>query len=89
MGNIEYKYKVLDLFAGAGGLSLGFTQTGRFAITVAVENNKNAQSTFLQSASSLLRLDMKASFDISVSLTTCLSLFRSTNNCWRGKPRSI
>ena len=25
-------YSVIDLFAGAGGLSLGFTQTGRFLI---------------------------------------------------------
>lgn len=39
-------YRVLDLFAGAGGLSLGFSQTGRFKIAVAVENNKNAQLTY-------------------------------------------
>ena len=39
-------YSVIDLFAGAGGLSLGFTQTGRFSITVAAENNKNAQNTY-------------------------------------------
>ena len=40
------KHRVLDLFAGAGGLSLGFTQTGRFDIRVAVENNQDAQRTF-------------------------------------------
>ena len=39
-------YSVVDLFAGAGGLSLGFVQTGRFSITVAAENNKNAQNTY-------------------------------------------
>lgn len=39
-------YSVIDLFAGAGGLSLGFTQTGRFSITMAAENNKNAQNTY-------------------------------------------
>ena len=32
-------YKVIDLFAGAGGLSLGFMQTGKFEIVAAAENN--------------------------------------------------
>lgn len=41
-------YKLLDLFAGAGGLSLGFLQTERFVIMVAAENNKNAQETYLR-----------------------------------------
>lgn len=40
------KYSVLDLFAGAGGLSLGFVQTGRFSIAAAAENNRNAQNTY-------------------------------------------
>lgn len=40
------RYKVLDIFAGAGGLSLGFLQTGRFEITAAFENNKAAQETY-------------------------------------------
>lgn len=40
------KYKVMDLFAGAGGLSNGFEQTKQFEISVAVENNKYAQETF-------------------------------------------
>lgn len=39
-------YKVLDLFAGAGGLSLGFSQTGEFRIAVAVENNPDSQRTY-------------------------------------------
>jgi DNA (cytosine-5)-methyltransferase 1 len=39
-------FKVVDLFAGAGGLSLGFMQTGEFEIVTAVENNKWAQSTY-------------------------------------------
>lgn len=39
-------YKVVDLFAGAGGLSLGFLNTGKFEIKVAIENNKNAQKTY-------------------------------------------
>ena len=33
--------KILDLFAGAGGLSLGFEKTGQFEVAAIVENNKN------------------------------------------------
>lgn len=39
-------YRVVDLFAGAGGLSLGFTQTGKYAIAAAFEINTNAQNTY-------------------------------------------
>ncbi|MEF9984594.1 MAG: DNA (cytosine-5-)-methyltransferase, partial [Oscillospiraceae bacterium] len=42
----QKKYTVVDLFAGAGGLSYGFTQTGRFQIIAAAENNRNAQLTY-------------------------------------------
>ncbi|MEQ8154931.1 MAG: DNA cytosine methyltransferase [Clostridiaceae bacterium] len=40
------KYKTIDLFAGAGGLSYGFLETGKFDIKVAVEYNKHAQETY-------------------------------------------
>ncbi|QVY62608.1 DNA cytosine methyltransferase [Cytobacillus gottheilii] len=40
------KLKVMDLFAGAGGLSSGFEQTGRFEVKVAVEINENARKTY-------------------------------------------
>lgn len=40
------KYKLVDLFAGAGGLSYGFLQTGKFRIEMAVEINKSAQETY-------------------------------------------
>lgn len=40
------QYKVVDLFAGAGGLSLGFAQTGRFSIVAAAENNPDARKTY-------------------------------------------
>ena len=43
-----HKYKVVDLFSGAGGLSLGFSQTGRFSIVAAAENNPNARKTYLR-----------------------------------------
>ena len=40
------KFKTIDLFAGAGGLSLGFIQTGRFDVKVAFENNPAMQQTY-------------------------------------------
>jgi DNA (cytosine-5)-methyltransferase 1 len=41
-------YRTLDLFAGAGGLSLGFEMTGQFKTVAIVENNTNAARTFLK-----------------------------------------
>jgi DNA (cytosine-5)-methyltransferase 1 len=49
-------YRVLDLFAGAGGMSLGFMQTGRFEVGVAVEKNENAQATYMQNHSDTIML---------------------------------
>ena len=40
--------KTIDLFAGAGGLSLGFLQTGEFEIMAAAEINQNARETYKQ-----------------------------------------
>ncbi|WP_281868560.1 DNA cytosine methyltransferase [Brevibacillus parabrevis] len=42
------KLTTVDLFAGAGGLSHGFEQTGRFDVKVAVEINKYARETYLK-----------------------------------------
>jgi len=39
-------YNIVDLFAGAGGLSYGFIQTGRFKVKAAFENNYDAQRTY-------------------------------------------
>lgn len=39
-------YKVVDLFAGAGGLSLGFAQTKKYDIKVAFENSPYMQETY-------------------------------------------
>lgn len=58
-------YKVVDLFAGAGGLSLGFEETGEFEVAAFVENNKNATKTYLENNknskhySDILKLDFK------------------------------
>jgi len=40
------KYKTIDLFAGAGGLSYGFLQTGKFELVAAAEINENAWATY-------------------------------------------
>lgn len=42
----KQKLKTIDIFAGAGGLSNGFIQTGAFDIKVAIEINKNARATY-------------------------------------------
>lgn len=39
-------YTVIDLFAGAGGISLGFQSTKQFKVIGVVENNKNALDTY-------------------------------------------
>ncbi|MCX8504841.1 MAG: DNA cytosine methyltransferase [Beijerinckiaceae bacterium] len=43
---LNKKYKVLDLFCGAGGLSLGLSMTGRFKTVAAVDFWKPACDTF-------------------------------------------
>jgi len=40
------KYSIVDLFAGAGGLSYGFLQTKRFTVKAAFEIDKNARDTY-------------------------------------------
>ncbi|MEQ0274332.1 DNA cytosine methyltransferase [Klebsiella sp. CN_Kp100] len=43
---LKSKYSIVDLFAGAGGLSYGFLQTERFSIKAAFELNPNARQTY-------------------------------------------
>jgi len=45
---MDQNYNVLDLFAGAGGLSNGFEQTGRFSVIGAIEINEAAQKTYIK-----------------------------------------
>lgn len=39
-------YSVIDLFAGCGGMTLGFHQTGHFETKLAVESNTDAAETY-------------------------------------------
>lgn len=39
-------FTVVDLFAGAGGLSYGFERTGKFRVIAAAEKNPNARKTY-------------------------------------------
>ena len=50
-------YRVLDLFAGAGGLSLGFEQTKKFEVIVAIEKNPSAKLTYKENHPNIEMLD--------------------------------
>lgn len=58
-------YRVVDLFAGAGGLSLGFLQAGKFRIVAASENNSNAKLTYKKNHPSVDLMDDIRSIDYS------------------------
>lgn len=58
-------YSVIDLFAGAGGLSLGFQQTNKFDIKVAFEKNSNAKKTYLRNHPSTQMFDDVCNADYS------------------------
>jgi len=46
--------KTIDLFAGAGGLSLGFKMTGQFELVAAAEINGNARATYKKNLVSII-----------------------------------
>lgn len=58
--NVERKYKIIDLFAGAGGLSNGFEQTGKFEVIGAVEVNEAATKTYIKNHSDNLDIIIKS-----------------------------
>ncbi|PGC94866.1 DNA cytosine methyltransferase [Bacillus toyonensis] len=58
--NIEKKYKIIDLFAGAGGLSNGFEQTGKFEVIGAVEVNQAATKTYIKNHSDNVDIIIKS-----------------------------
>lgn len=65
------KYKVLDLFAGAGGLSLGFQQAEGFQIVAAAENNENAKLTYQANHPGVKVMDDVRSIDYSALQKEC------------------
>lgn len=43
---MEYRYRVLDIFSGAGGISVGLESTNNFKTYIALDFNQNAIDTF-------------------------------------------
>lgn len=64
-------YKILDLFAGAGGLSLGFEYTELFNVAAIVENNKNAAKTYINNHPGLKNYDDILKVDFEKLLAEC------------------
>lgn len=58
--HVQNGLTVIDLFAGPGGLSLGFTWAG-FVITLAVESNSNAAETYRNNHHKTILLESDAS----------------------------
>ncbi|MCD8294054.1 MAG: DNA cytosine methyltransferase [Clostridia bacterium] len=50
-------YSVVDLFAGAGGLSLGFQLEGNYQVVAVVENNEKALFTYLRNHKPVPKID--------------------------------
>ena len=64
-------FRVLDLFAGAGGLSLGFVQTGRFQILAAAENDLYVQQTYLKNHGKVIMIPNVVGYDFAKLKTEC------------------
>ncbi len=50
------KYKMMSLFAGVGGIDIGFEQTGRFKTVWANEFDKHASTTYKENFADHLQL---------------------------------
>lgn len=50
------KYKVLDLFSGAGGFSLGFLQENHFDILLSIDNNPKLSQSYIKNFSHIKHL---------------------------------
>ena len=56
-------YKLIDLFAGAGGLSHGFLNTKKYKSVLAFEKNEAAQSTYKENHKDTIVLGDVTSFE--------------------------
>ncbi|SFE86929.1 DNA (cytosine-5)-methyltransferase 1 [Paenibacillus catalpae] len=63
------KLKIIDLFSGAGGLSSGFEQTGRFEVIGAVELNPAAAETYIKNHGNNPNIIIKAEGSIQSNIT--------------------
>jgi len=61
-------YRVIDLFAGAGGLSLGFKQTGKFKLVAAAEIMENARLTYMRN---IPDDDVRENFEFITDIRNC------------------
>lgn len=67
--NKHNKWKIIDLFSGAGGLSNGFEQTGNFEVVGAVENNDAAIKTYITNHNNVEEIILKSNEDNSSDIT--------------------
>lgn len=61
-------FKTLDLFAGAGGLSYGFIQTGQYKIVAAAEIDPDTRETYLEnhnSGNNIVMIENVVGYDFS------------------------
>lgn len=54
-GNSPLKMRIVDLFAGCGGLSHGFVRTGKYEVVLGTDIDAQALQTFAQALRGLLK----------------------------------
>ena len=72
-------YKVASLFAGVGGIDLGFEKTGQFKTVWANEYDKNARLTYLENFST--NLNEKDIREVNVDEITDIDILLSGFPC--------
>lgn len=80
------KLTAVDLFSGAGGLSLGFLQTGQVKIIAAVENNVSAQQTYVTNHPEVKMYGDIRNVDYNQILDECKSIGQGKVNIVFGGP---
>ena len=87
MEGIMKKLKILELFAGVGGLSCGFEQTGRFDIVGAIELEPSIADSFAKNnpnakvfVGDICRLDIQNIANELNSMKNLINKLVSTNN---------